>query len=367
MKIIRIDVYAKRYTLAKGEYAWSGGNAIYNLDTTIIKLTTDEGLFGFGESCPLGPAYLPAFALGTRAGAQEIAPALIGVDPRHPRAVNARMDAALVGHPYAKSAFDSACWDILGKASGQSVSVLLGGRFREEWPLYMAVSQGSPAQMADETAALRAEGYRAFQLKVGGDPLEDVARIDAVLGVTEPGDAVIADANTGWLTRDAARVVRALEGRDVYIEQPCKTYEECLFIRQRTTLPFVLDEVITSIGALLRGYQDRAMEAINLKIARFGGLTRAKEVRDLCEALGISMTIEDSMGGDIATAGITHLVASTRPEFVFTTTCMNTWVKERFAGGAPEARNGRSWAPTGPGLGIQVDESWLGEPLLTVR
>ncbi len=367
MKIARIDVYARTYSLIADEYAWSGGNAIQDLATTIVKISTDEGLVGFGEGCPLGPAYLPAFALGARAGALEIAPALLGLDPREVRVINARMDAALLGHPYAKAAFDEACWDILGKASGQSVSTLLGGRYREEYPLYMAISQHSPERMAEDTAARREEGYRQFQLKVGGDPDEDIARITAVLGVTQAGDAVIADANTGWTMRGAARLARGIEDLDVYLEQPCKTYEECLFIRQRTTLPFVLDEVMVDIQSLLRAYQDRAMEIINLKVSRFGGLTRAKQVRDLCETLGISMTIEDAMGGDITTASVAHLVASTRPEFVFSTTNMNSWVKDRFAANAPEAVNGRTTVPSGPGLGIEVDESWLGEPLFTVQ
>jgi L-alanine-DL-glutamate epimerase-like enolase superfamily enzyme len=367
MKIARIDAYAKRYTLAKSEYAWSGGNAIRGLDTLIVKVTSDEGLVGFGESCPLGPAYLPAFAGGAYAAAREIAPALLGLDPRDVRVVNTRMDQALLGHPYAKSPFDEACWDILGKASGQSVATLLGGRYCEDYPLYMAISQGPAEAMADETAERREQGYRQFQLKVGGDPDEDVARIKAVLGVTDPGDAVICDANTGWTMRGAARLARGIEALDVYLEQPCKTYEECLFIRQRTTLPFVLDEVMIDVQALLRAYHDRAMEIINLKISRFGGLTRAKQVRDLCETLGISMTIEDAMGGDIVTASVAHLVGSTRPEYVFSTTCMNSWVTDRFAADAPEARNGRTWVPSGPGLGIEVDESWLGEPLFTAR
>jgi cis-L-3-hydroxyproline dehydratase len=367
MKITRIDVYAKSYALVSNEYAWSGGNAINDLATTIVKISTDEGLVGFGESCPLGPAYLPAFAEGARAGAREIAPHLLGLDPRDLRVVNTRMDAALLGHPYAKSNFDEACWDILGKASGQSVSVLLGGRYREEYPLYMAISMHSPEQMAEDVARRREEGYRQFQLKVGADPDDDIARIKAVLGVTQAGDTVVADANTGWTMRGAARLARGIEGLDVFLEQPCKTYEECLFIRQRTTLPYVLDEVIVDLQTLLRGYQDRAMEVINLKVSRFGGLTRAKQVRDLCETLGISMTIEDAMGGDITTAAVTHLVASTRPEYVFTTTNMNSWVRERFAAGAPEATNGRTSVPSGPGLGIEVDESWLGEPLFTAR
>jgi L-alanine-DL-glutamate epimerase-like enolase superfamily enzyme len=124
---------------------------------------------------------------------------------------------------------------------------------------------------------------------------------------------------------------------------------------------------MVSIPAILRGYHDGAMETINLKVARFGGLTRAKEVRDLCETLGISMTIEDTMGGDIVSAAVSHLVASTNPKLVFTTTNMSLWITDRFAKGAPEAVDGRTRVPTGPGLGIDVDEAWLGEPEFTVQ
>ena len=98
--------------------------------------------------------------------------------------------------------------------------------------------------MARRVSGYRAEGYRRFQLKVGGEPDVDVARIRAVRSVLEPGDVLVADANTGWLPHQAARVVRAVRDVDVYIEQPCATYEECLSIRRRTDHPFVLDETI---------------------------------------------------------------------------------------------------------------------------
>ena len=109
-----------------------------------------------------------------------------------------------------------------------------------------------------------------------------------------------ADANTGWSKNDAIRVVDAVRtlGSEhdirLYIEQPCLSYEECLNVRQHTHLPFILDECMDSLSVLLRGYNDRAMDLINLKINRMGGLTRARQVRDLCISLGICMTIEDS-------------------------------------------------------------------------
>src|SRR5262245_23708457 len=174
------------------------------------------------------------------------------------------------------------------------------------------------------------------------------------------------DANTGWSVRSAARYVRGVEGLDVYVEQPCKTYEECQSIRQRTTLPFSLDEIVVDIQTIVRGYHDRAMDIVNLKLSRLGGLTRIKAARDLCEALGITMTLEDAMGGDITTACVNHLVASTRPDLVFSSINPSSFIPERYAAGAPELRRGVTRVPSGPGLGIEVDEAWLSEPLFSV-
>ena len=170
MRIARIFAHRVELPLREGSYKWSGGKSVSVFDSTIVGVETDAGLVGYGEVCPLGPFYLPAYAEGVRAGLRELAPHLIGYDPRELLKLNQRMDAALKGHPYVKSGIDIACWDILGQATGLPVCMLLGGRFGESVRLYRAISQESPEQMAAKVAGYRAEGYTRFQLKVGGDP-----------------------------------------------------------------------------------------------------------------------------------------------------------------------------------------------------
>jgi len=366
MKIMRIVAYRVKLPLHEGSYKWSGGKSISVFDSTIVAVETDLGVTGYGEVCPLGPFYLPAYAEGARAGIAELGPHLLGEDPRHLGRLNRLMDAALQGHPYVKSALDVACWDILGKAAGQPVCVLLGGRYGEDYVLYRAISQDAPEAMARRVAGYRAEGYRRFQLKVGGDPLVDIERIRAVAAELQPGDSLMADANTGWLMHDALRVVRAVRDVDVYIEQPCRTYDECLTVRRHCDHPFVLDEVIDSLDPLLRGHADRAMDVVNIKISKFGGLTKARQARDLCVALGIAMTIEDSWGSDVITAAIAHLAHSTPPEFLFTSTDFNSYVTVSTALGAPRRVEGRMSAPLTPGLGIEPRMDVLGEPAVVV-
>ena len=366
MKITRIAAYRVELPLVRGAYRWSFGRSIEFYDSTIVRIETDTGLTGWGEACQLGPAYLPAYAAGTRTGIAEVAPHLIGEDPRQVDRIQWAMDMALKGHPYVKTAIDNACWDILGRDAGLSVSVLLGGRFGEELALYRSISQDTPEAMVQEVADHRAMGFRAFQLKVGGDPDDDIERIRAVAAAAQSGERIVCDANTGWLAHGAARVVRAIRDLDVYVEQPCLTYEECLWVRRRTDLPFILDECMDSVETLIRGYRDGAMDGINLKIGRMGGLTRARQIRDLCVSLGLGITIEDSGGGDIAAATVGALAQSTPEKYRVMVTSNYFKVEVRTADGAPTLDNGRMKTSTSPGLGIHPKAEMFGDPVVDV-
>jgi L-alanine-DL-glutamate epimerase-like enolase superfamily enzyme len=220
--------------------------------------------------------------------------------------------------------------------------------------------------MAENVAGYKAQGYTRFQLKVGGDPDTDIARIHAVRAILDPSDRLVADANTGWTQHEAVRVVRAVRDLDVYIEQPCLTYEECLAVRRNTNQPFVLDENIDDIHMLLRAKSDLAMDVVNLKISKLGGLTKTKQARDLCVSLGIAMTLEDSWGGDITTAAIAHLAHSTPEAYRFTSTDFNSYTSVSHACGAPQRQFGFMQASDAPGLGIKPRMDVLGPAVLDI-
>jgi len=368
MRIEQIEVFGYDLHYVHGDYVMSGGRVVRALPSTVVKVTTHEGVIGWGEVCPLGSTYLPAFAEGARAALRELAPALIGADPCNLALVNHRLDSALRGHGYAKSPLDIGCWDIFGKVTGQPLSTLLGGQRQEEYPLYIAVPLGTPEEMATYVRERRAEGIHRFQLKVGADPRTDAERVRRVVEVTDEDDVIIADANGGWRLHDAVVAARLLEPLPrVYLEQPCPTLEECATIRKLTTMPMIYDEVVTDVPSFLGAVQQGGASGVNLKISKVGGLTRARLIRDLAEALGVSLTIEDTWGGDVTTAAISHLAASTRPEALFTVSFMNDWVKEHIAGYQPRSRGGVGAPPPGPGLGIEVESQALGEPLFVVR
>lgn len=366
-KITKISAYQVDLPLKERSYKWSEGKSVEVFDATIVAVETDSGVTGYGECCPLGPAYLPSYAEGCREGIKFLAPFLIGENPIELLKLNEIMDKNLKGHPYVKSPIDVACWDILGKATKLPVVSLLGGRFGEEYSLYRAISQGTVEEMKFSVEKYRSEGYSKFQLKVGGKVHEDIARIRACSAALAPDELLVADANTGWLMHEAVQVCSAVKDcSNVYIEQPCSTYEQNSSVRQLCSLPFILDESMDDIHVLNRIIADKSADAVNIKISKLGGLTKARQVRDLCVSAGIAMNVEDTWGSDIATSAISHLAHSTPSRYLLMSTDFNSYLTKDTAYGAPKRVSGRMKAPDGYGLGIQPKMDVLGKPVIEI-
>lgn len=366
MKIVGIDVFAYDLSYAHGEYVMSGGRAAQAQSSTVVRIRTDEGIDGWAEACPLGGTYLPAFPDGIRAAIREFAPALIGQDPTRITAIHAILNDVLLGQQAAKSPIDIACWDILGKVAGLPIAAMIGGVTADSFPLYEAVPLASPDEMVAFCMRRGAVGINRFQVKVGNDPYEDAARTRAVVEATEGKAFIVADSNGGWNLRDAIVAVREMAGLDVLVEQPCRELADCALVQRMSSLPLSLDECVTGVNALYRAKFDAGAVAMNIKLGRLGGISGAVRIRDLASDLGMIFTIEDVWGGDITSAAVAHVAASARPESLMHASFFNDWTNEHVAGHLPRSEGGRGRAPTGPGLGIEIDAKALGAPLFSV-
>ena len=363
MRISRISVY--QITLPLEHPYWlSGGRLFFDkLDSTIVAIDTDEGLRGWGEGCPWGSTYLPAFARGIRAGIEELAPQLLGLDPRQVESVYRTMDVALPGHPYIKSALDMACWDTLGKATGMPLCELFGGRLEDPIIVQSSIPTGKPEEMIDSIARARAKGYRIHSCKIGADVVKDIERIRAIGAYLSIEESATYDVNRAWLPDQAIRVMNAVRDNISYFEQPCETYEECLAVRRVTSHPIILDECIQRYGDIVRAQADHACEAIGLKVGRVGGLTKARRIRDFCVETGIRMNIEETGGSVIADTGAVHLAEATpRTHLRGTWLCHDMLTVDTATGGARN-EGGMTHAPEAPGLGIEPHADVLGEPV----
>jgi L-alanine-DL-glutamate epimerase-like enolase superfamily enzyme len=359
VKIARLEIFHYLLTYKHGEYVMSGGRAATTQDSTVLRLTTDDGVEGWGEVSPLGGTYLPTFPAGIRAALVELAPHLIGADPTNLSRIHQIMDSALLGADAAKCAVDVACWDILGKRADLPIATLLGGVLAEDFPLYEAVPLADPAAMADFVARRSAAGVRQFQLKVGNDPLDDAARTRAVLDRADPDITIIADSNGGWNIPQALAAVRAMAGMPIYIEQPCRRTVDCAIVQASSSLPLVLDESILTLDDLFDAKHVAHAGSVNIKLSRVGGITAAARMRDRAHDLGMTVSIEDTWGGDITTAAVSHVAASTAPTTLLTTSFFNDWTNEHIAASQPRSSGGRGSAPLGAGLGIEVDTELL--------
>ena len=349
-------------------YYMADGKTCDTVETVVIALDTDAGLTGWGEVCPI-PHYLPAYARGVAPALQELAPVILGGDPVGAEALMARADAFLPGHVYAKSALDIALWDITGQVAGMPIHALIGGRRQETLPLYHSITCVAPDEMARIAREAQAQGITQFQAKLGasGDWQTDVERLAKVREAVGPGPLVYGDWNCGATTLDAIRVGRGAAHLDVMLEQPCATLEDCARVQSATGLPMKLDELAHDTDSLLAAHRLGIMDAVALKLSKFGGLSATRRARDLCLHLGAKMCIECTWGSDIVTAAALHLGAATPPARVLNVCDLSGYVSPRLAPGAPTRAAGRIAPPDGAGLGITVDQDRLGAPDLILE
>lgn len=363
--IARIDVFQVDLPYARGVYRLSLGREYTSFDATIVRITTRNGIEGWGESTPFGSTYIASHALGVRAGIAEIAPSLIGLDPRRSDRINDAMDAALLGHEHAKTALDIACWDIFGKSVGLPVCDLLGGRTQTGLPRISSIGVCKPEEMRSLVAEYRAKGYTGHSIKIGEDPVADAELITAALADKQPGEFFLADANCGLSVEGALRMLRLLpSGLDFVLESPCATWRENISFRRRTNVPIMFDELAKDPASIIQLIADDTAESTNLKISKAGGLTKSRRIRDICLAAGYSISVQDSWGSDISFAAIAHL-AQTIPESSLR--CVLD-VRSSSTIRIAEAdynihENEHVTVSATPGLGVRPSMELLGEPV----
>jgi L-alanine-DL-glutamate epimerase-like enolase superfamily enzyme len=331
----------------------------------IVRMETGDGLVGWGESCSAPSYYLPELTAATLGGAIHVAPLVLGRDPRQIRRLYHEVSKALRGHGNSKTALDMALWDLAAKASGLPLVDFWGGRVAQDLPVFAVIRIGPWAEMAGLLAKLRAQGYSRFQIKLAGQSVvEDVTIIRQTLDLIEPNERVWFDPNRAWLVDDAIRVILAVKDLSPMIENPCETYDECRVVAKRTGVPFMLDEIVDSTRRFIEATVDGVMDVASLKLNTFGGLSKLRLVCDLGVELGVPMRIENYGGTGILSSAVTHLAQTLPVRYVFG---LYDYVSPDLplVSNPLEVRSGRIGVPVeaGPGLGVDVDESLLGEPV----
>ena len=368
MHITKVSLYHKHLPMLCSSFTCSLEPGVTSADVVIIKVETDEGLVGYGEAGAVGG--YPNYAAGIMASSAELIKRhLIHQDPRDINAIQHLM-SLIDGHGSIKSAFDIACWDILGKWTGQPLSTLLGGKLRDSVPVYRGLPLKKPQEMGKEADTWRGEGYRMFLMKVGsGDLAEDVDCIEAVMANRQPGEHYTVDASGRWRPDEALYVLKAVQDLDFVLEQPCWTYDECLSVRRRTHRAMKLDNIITDVNMVLRAQADRSCELMTLKIDKLGGVSQGRLARDIASAAGIAVSIEAQWGTEIMGAAVTQLATTTSANCLLAANDVHTYSSLSTTKGMPIfVEDGMMGMETDlPGLGIEVDPDSLGEASIVIN
>ena len=361
MRISELHIYQKDLPVVGGPYTMSR-TTLHSVDTTIIKLVSDTGLVGWGEAAPLGPVYQPQHALGARAALAQLAPNIIGQSALAPLLLRRHMDGLLNGHNYAKAAIDIAVMDLMGKHFGLRVCELLGGAEAERLPGYYATGIGSPEDISRLAADKVAEGYKRIQIKAGGrDVAIDITVVKKVWEKIGGKAQVIVDSNRGMTASQAMRLSLACRDIPFVFEQPCNTMEEVASIRRQIAHPIIIDENAESLNDVLRAVAMGVCDGFGFKLTRLGGINAMATVRDVCAARSMPHTCEDSWGGDIVAAAVLQLAATVEPRLLEAVWTAGRYIEENYD---PEnginIEGGYFTLPSGPGLGINPDESRIG-------
>ena len=316
---------------------WPRAKTCATVDSMVLRIDTDQDVSGWGEVCPI-PHYLPSYARGVAPAIEELAPVLLGGDPIGVDAIARKCRSWLLGHPYVQSVIDIALWDLTGKACGLPVFTLLGGRQSEDFPLYHSITCIAPEDMAAIAADAVAGGMRQIQVKLGADANweADVARLRKVreccwvrdLSSTATGIA----APAGWMRR-------GLDGPSAIsiscLNSPVRRLRSAQPSARRPGCRMKLDETAHDTASLMKAYELGCMDAVALKLSKFGGISDLRRARDLCLHFGAKMCIEDTWGSDIATAAALHVAASTPPQAILNVCDLSGYVHPRLDPDAP--------------------------------
>lgn len=312
MKITKIELFAIRLPL-KEPFVISY-TTYQDMPTIIIRLETDEGLIGYGESTPdehvTGETWESTFSVLKNT----LAPALIGENPFNLEQIHEKMNRTVYGVPTAKAGLDIACYDLIGKKTNQPIYNLLGGRYQQELEIPKVISILQPDEMAEQAKNAIKEGYRQIKLKVGTNKQLDILRIKAVRKAVGPLISIKVDANQGWhTTSETMYVLNKIRDEEIdWIEQPivANDLEGLLEIKRRTDIPLMIDEGLHGTAEMRQVIQKRLVDKINIKLMKCGGLYPALQLVHQAKLLGITCQIGSMVESAVASSAGLHLSIS---------------------------------------------------------
>ncbi|MCP4405607.1 MAG: mandelate racemase [bacterium] len=364
MKIEKIEVIHIRMPLKKPYTLSKTFGTLRNTEPVVVKLFTDGGAIGVGETNPMPPFTEEDSETVKMLIKRYLGPAIIASDPVKIAKIHQMMDSILKGNYLAKAAIDMACYDLIGKAANLRVCDLLGGALQEKIPIMWSLGGDTPEKNAEEALQRKHEGYTSTMIKVGGtDIVNDVKRVKAIREAVGKEYPLIVDANQGWDFHTAVRFSRRVEDCEIaLLEQPVPYWdiEGLVKVKKSIDIPVSADESVFTIHDAKTLIEKNAVDVFSIKVVKHGGIFRSKEIMKLAEAYGIQCMMNSMIEEGISQAASLQLGASAN----------NLWkaghayfsplrLEEDITDYSSQIVNGWVNVPEKPGLGITIGEETL--------
>jgi len=326
----------------------------------LVRAETDMGLVGWGEASPFPTIHGETMAGGFEV-ARFLARQLLGADPRDAEGFTEKMDRAITGNSCVKSAFDMACYDLAARVENKPLFEYLGGKNDKPLHTDYTVSLGPVDGMVAQARWIKGQGFPVVKLKLGEGP-QDAERVIQISKALGPNVPLRLDANQGWTPELAISLLQGMAGHNIqHCEAPIprRDFLHLPKIRAASPVPIFADEACWDHEDARRLLDLGAIDGINIKISKSGGLFKALKILRIAEAENIPVQIGGFLESRLGFTAATHL-ALCSPQAVyydFDTPLMQS--EDPILGGIEYGPNGKVLLPKDNGLGATVNPDYL--------
>lgn len=339
--------------------------ALEAVESVIVRITTQDGLIGWGECNPFwsinGETQETCLAVG-----KHIARILIGYDATDIEGLHTRMDRLIFTNNSIKSAFDIACHDIAAQDAGLPLFRFLGGKANRTLTTDYTVSLGTKEKMAADAMTIVQNGFQVIKVKLGGGPQEDIERIHAIREAIGSEVPLRIDANQGWSPEQAIVVLNALGDANIqHCEEPIPRWQfmELRRVKEASPIPIMADESCCDHHDAERLIELGACQRFNIKLGKSGGLFKARKIIALAEAAGMEVQIGGFLESRLAWTAAAHLALTSDAVRYCDMDTPLMFTADPVVGGLEYGTAGSVTVPATIGLGASIDHRFLGEAI----
>ena len=335
------------------------GVELRQADNVLVRVEADNGVVGWGEAAS-APTMTGETVESMTAAVFYLTPALIGRDAEDIAGATGAMTGRMYGNTGAKAAIEIALHDLVGRATNRPAHTLLGEKRRDRIALLGILSNGELAADLRDADGKKAEGFRAFKIKVGIDkPLIDGERTRRICERLGSGLLISSDANQGWSTEEAVQYARTVAGSGLdFFEQPVMSGDVAGMAAAAAAADCAIgaDESIHGLDDIRRLHESRAARGVSLKCIKLGGMRGVLAAGMLCDQLGMSVNVACKTGeSSIACAAGIH-ISAVLPRIDWALSITSEGLSDDVTAQPIRRQGGYVQVSDRPGLGIDVDE-----------